>query len=207
MQITYLALILFGFLAAVIGVSLPGLLNMTAVKLANKDSNRSAYQYVLGALVVIFIQTYVAIFFAKLIDSSPAITAALHEIGLVIFGGLTIYFLVFAKRKEKKKDKPASKMKPFYYGVLLAAINVFPIPYYVFISITLASYNYPIFEGFFTTIFSLGVVLGSALMFFLYVLFFKKVSNEDAFIFRNINYVIGSITGIISCITIYKLLM
>ncbi|MEK6450882.1 MULTISPECIES: amino acid permease [Myroides] len=199
-------LLLLGFFAATLGVSLPGLLNMTAVKIAKEDGGKQAFLYVCGALAVIFIQTYIAIFFAKLIDSSPAITEALHEIGLVIFGLLTIYFLFFAKKKEKKKKQSPSKLKsPFLYGGLLAAINVFPIPYYVFLSVTLASYNYPIFEMIYTIFFSLGVVLGSGLMFYIYVSFFKKPSREDAFILKNINYVIGSITGVISLITIYKL--
>lgn len=208
MQLAYITLLFFGFLAAVVGVSLPGLLNMNAVKIANEDSYQSAYRYVLGALVVIFIQTYIAIFFAKLIDSSAAITAALHEIGLVIFGGLTIYFLGFAKKREHKKEN-RSKLRqvPFFYGALLAAINVFPIPYYVFLSVTIASYHYPIFARSYTAVFSLGVVSGSALMFFLYVFFFKKISREDAFLLHNINYVIGTITGIISLITVYKLVI
>lgn len=199
-------LLLLGFFAATLGVSLPGLLNMTAVKIAKEEGGKPAFLYVLGALVVIFIQTYIAVFFAKLIDASPAITEALHEIGLVIFGLLTIYFLFFAKKKEKKKKQSPSKLKsPFLYGGLLASINVFPIPYYVFLSVTLASYDYPIFEQIFTSFFSLGVVLGSGLMFYIYVSFFKKPSREDAFILKNINYVIGSITGAICLITIYKL--
>ncbi|WP_010252819.1 amino acid permease [Myroides injenensis] len=200
-------LLLFGFLAAIIGVSLPGLLNMTAVKVATKDGYVNAFKYTMGAIVVIFIQTYIAIFFARLIDSSPAITEALHEIGLVIFGGLTLYFLVFAKRKEQKnKDLPKKQTAPFLYGALLASINVFSIPYYVFLGVTLFSYGYGIYDKVNTSIFSIGVVVGSALMFYLYILFFKRISNENAFIFRNINYVIGSITGIICLITIYKLL-
>jgi len=95
---------------------------------------------------------------------------------------------------------------PYIYGALLALINVFSIPYYVFLSVTLASYAYPIFEWAYTVIFSIGVVIGSGLMFYAYISIFRKVANENAFLMRNINYVIGSITGIICLITLYKLL-
>jgi len=207
MGVEVITLLFFGFVAATLGVSLPGLLNMTAVKISKERGKRDAISYILGALTVIFIQTFVAIFFAKLIDSSPGITEILHEIGLVIFAGLTVYFLFFAKKKEKKKKGDSKKeTSPFIYGCLLAAINVFLIPYYVFLSVTLATYDYPIFDILCTTFFSLGVVLGSGMMFYIYVALFKKPSREDAFILRNINYVIGSITGIICLITIYKLL-
>lgn len=204
----YFTLLLFGFLAAVVGVSFPGLLNMTAVKIANEKGKKDVFYYVLGALVVIFAQTYIAIFFAKLIDSSPVITEILHELGLVIFGALTVYFLGFAKNKKKKQKKEKSQKlaSSFVYGVFLAVVNVFPIPYYVFLSVTLASYGYTIFKNPFTAIFSGGVVLGSALMLYLYVYFFRKYSGKETFVVRNINYIIGLITGIISIITIYKLL-
>lgn len=207
MQTEYLTLLLFGFLAAVVGVLLPGLLNMTAVKIAKERGGKESVYYTSGALTVIFIQTYIAVFFAKLIDSSPAITEILHEIGLVVFGVLTVYFWGFAKKWDgKKKSKPQKKGNSFMYGALLASINVFPIPYYVFLSVTLASYGYAIFKGTATVLFSLGVVLGSVLMFYLYVYFFKKTSEENTFLVKNINYIIGTITGVICMITIYKLM-
>ena len=203
-----LTLLFFGFFAALVGVSLPGLLNMTAVKIANQQGRKSVTLYVGGALCVILLQTYIAVFFARLIESSPFITEILQEIGLFIFGALTIYFLGFAKKKDNGKPAKtlAYQKNPFVYGFFLASINLFSIPYYVFLSITLFSYDYAMNEKLNNLFFSIGVTLGSALMFYLYVLLFKKSSEEDTFVMRNINYIIGSITGIISLITIVKLL-
>jgi len=45
---------IFGFLAAVIGVLPPGLINMTAAKVSLVDGQKRAMMFVLGALVVIF---------------------------------------------------------------------------------------------------------------------------------------------------------
>ena len=208
MGVDTFTLLFFGFFAALLGVSLPGLLNMTAVKIANQQGRKSVTLYISGALCVILLQTYVAVFFARLIESSPFITEILQEIGLFIFGALTIYFLGFAKRKEKNKHSKSLvyQQKPFVYGFLLASINLFSIPYYVFLSITLLSYNYAMEEKLNNLFFSVGVTLGSATMFYLYILLFKKSSEEDTFVMRNINYIIGTITGIISLITIFKLL-
>lgn len=209
----YLYFLLFGFVAAVIGVSLPGLLNMTAVKIALKEGKESAYTYMLGALITIFVQTYIAIFFAKMIESSVVISETLQEIGLVIFTALTVYFIFFAKKKENKQNQAelvgggtiAIKNR-FFYGIFLAALNVFPIPYYVFLSITLASYDFNVFYALHTFLLTIGVVLGSALMLYLYVLFFKNSDKEEHFLLKNINYCIGVVTGIIALITLYKLL-
>ncbi len=209
----FFILLLYGFLAAVIGVSLPGLLNMTAVKIAHTQGQKAVVSYLSGALIVIFLQAYIAIFFAKLIESSDFITEILHEIGLVIFLLLTIFFFFFAKPMRigneegfSSLDEVKPKKHPFLYGLFLALINVFSIPYYVFLSVTLATYDLPIFEWMYTLIFSIGVVLGSLLLFCIYVKVFKKVAQKNNFITLNINKIIGTITGIISIITLFKLL-
>ncbi|WHT37741.1 hypothetical protein QNH98_11260 [Myroides sp. mNGS23_01] len=50
----YFILLFFGFLAAVIGVSLPGLLNMTAVKVAQERGKKRLF-YTLQALYPLFL--------------------------------------------------------------------------------------------------------------------------------------------------------
>lgn len=203
-------LLMLGFLAAVVGVSLPGLLNMTAVKIFKNEGRKNATSYLIGALGVILIQTFIAVFAAKIIDSNPFISNALHEIGFVIFTILTIYFIGFAKKIDQKKQLRKQEMKPkqnrFFYGAMLALLNVFPIPYYAFLSVTLASYHLPIFEKSYNFIFSIGVVLGSALMFYLYIAFFNKSSKTNTFVLKNVNYFIGVITAVVAMITLYKIL-
>lgn len=205
-----LGLLILGFLAAVVGVSLPGLLNMTAVKISKNEGRKNANSYIAGALSIILIQTFIAIFAAKLIDSNPFISNALHEIGFVIFTILTLYFLVFAKKNDAQNSSKAQgeslKKNRFLYGAVLALLNVFPIPYYAFLSVTLSSYNFPIFDKSYNFIFSLGVVLGSGLMFYLYMLFFNKTSKTNTFVLNNVNYCIGSITALVAAITLYKIL-
>ena len=203
-------LLMLGFLAAVVGVSLPGLLNMTAVKIFKNEGRKNATSYLIGALGIILIQTFIAVFAAKIIDSNPFISNALHEIGFVIFTILTIYFFGFAKKIDQKKQLRKQEMKPkqnrFFYGAMLALLNVFPIPYYAFLSVTLASYHLPIFEKSYNFIFSIGVVLGSALMFYLYIAFFNKSSKTNTFVLKNVNYFIGVITAVVAMITLYKIL-
>lgn len=203
-------LLVLGFLAAVIGVSLPGLLNMTAVKISKNEGQKNTTSYVMGALSIILVQTFIAIFAAKIIDSNPFISNALHEIGFVIFTILTVYFIVFAKKidqkRQLKKEEVKHKKNRFFYGSMLALLNVFPIPYYAFLSVTLASYHLPIFEKSYNFIFSIGVVLGSALMFYLYIAFFNKSSKTNTFVLKNVNYCIGVVTAIVAIITLYKIL-
>lgn len=197
-----------GFLAAVIGVIPPGLINLTAAKISLTDGKKRAMMFVLGALIVIYFQTYISVIFAQYIDKHQEVVVLLREVGLFIFVALTIYFLKFAKKPKINNDNVAvkSKRSRFFMGMVISAINFFPIPYYVLISIALASYNVFAFEP--IPIYSLvaGVVVGSFSVFYFYVVFFNKIKSKADFLVNNMNKMIGTITGIVAILTLFNIL-
>mgnify|MGYP006143958631 CR=1 FL=1 len=194
------------------GIILPGLLNMTAVKISLRDGRQRAVIFSLGATTVVLIQCYIAVTFAKFIDRNPEIKDLLQEIGLGVFLVLTIYFIFLAKTPRLKVDneeevvKLRSKTGEFFLGVLLSALNFFPIPYYVFVSITLYTYGYFYFTPLYIFLFVASAVIGTFSTFYLYIAFFKKIGTNAAFLMRNINYIIGSITGLIALITFIRIM-
>ena len=197
-----------GFFTAIIGITPPGLINMTAAKVNLKEGKRSAYWFVSGAVVVIFFQAALAILFAQFIKDHPDVIVLLRELGFAIFLVLSIYFLFIAKKPKKKKDKIKKKSTStrFFLGMLLSALNFFPIPYYVFVSVTLASYSLFYFDVSHILVFVTGVVLGSFLVFYFYITFFQKIQNKTDYLIRNMNTIIGSITGLIALITLINII-
>jgi threonine/homoserine/homoserine lactone efflux protein len=199
-----------GLAAAVVGTTPPGLLNMTAAKVSMRDGRNRALWFAFGASVAVFFQTLTAVFFARFISRRADISEMLQEIGLVLFSLITIYFLWIAKKpKQKKKTEPIkmrSKTSRFFMGVLLSGLNLFPIPYYVFLSVTLASYHYFYFEPYFIYSFSIGTALAAFLVFFGYITLFKNKETNNHFFAKNINLIIGGITGIMAMITLAKIL-
>jgi threonine/homoserine/homoserine lactone efflux protein len=198
-----------GFIASVIGILPPGLINLTAAKVSLIDGKKRAMAFVLGALIVIFYQTYISVIFAQYINSHQDIIVLLRKIGLVIFIGISIYYLFFAKNPNFQPDDDfhiKSKRNRFFIGMLISAINFFPIPYYVLVSITLASYNLFVFDV--VSIYSLvvGVVTGSFSVFYLYVLFFNKMKSKAEYFVNNMNKIIGIITGLIAVITLFNVI-
>jgi threonine/homoserine/homoserine lactone efflux protein len=204
----YIVPLFFGFISAFIGVIPPGLINMTAAKVNNKEGKRNALWFVFGAILVIGVQVFFAVLFAKIINRRPDLVILLREIGFCIFTALTIYFLWIAKthKGKPKKLKKNSKTKRFFLGMLLSALNFFPIPYYVFISISLASYKLFSFDAESILIFITGVLLGSFLVFYFYISFFNSIENKRDYIMKNMNSIIGSITGLISIITLINII-
>ncbi|RZJ27519.1 MAG: lysine transporter LysE [Flavobacterium sp.] len=194
-----------GFLTASVGITPPGLINMTAAKVSVKEGRTQALIFSAGATAVVLIQTYIAVVFARFIDRNPEIVILLREIGLAIFFGLTIFFFWRGRsevKPEEKRVKLHSKKSRFFLGVLLSALNFFPIPFYVFISVTLASYKYFSFDDLFVATFVLGSGIGAFFAFYCYVAFFKKMESRTAFILKNMNYIIGTITGIVCVLTL-----
>ena len=200
--------LLSGFLSAFVGITPPGLLNMTAAKVSMKDGRRHAFSFISGAVVVIFVQVYLAVLFAQIINARPDIVILLREVGFVIFGFLTVYFLWLAKTPKLKKPKlkKHSKKKRFFLGMLLSALNFFPIPYYVFVSISLSSYALFSFDMPSVLVFVSGAVIGSFLVFYFYIAFFKKIEEKADYLLKNMNVIIGSITGVVSVIALVNIL-
>ena len=165
-----------------------------------------------GTAVTIALQVYIAIFLAKFINFNEDVTKIFREVGLTVFVLITIYFLIFAQKRDKKKKQKkleqigeVKQKNKFIYGLLLSAINVFPIPFYVFLSATLVSYNISVFGQPNSSIFALGVTIGSMIIFGLYLKFFNNKSEDNSFILKNINYIIGGITSVVSLLTVYQI--
>jgi len=194
-----------GFITAFIGIIPPGLINMTAAKVNLTEGKRNALWFVSGALFVISFQAFFAILFAKIIHRRPDLVDLLREVGLGIFTTLTVYFLLLAQKpKDKTRElKKNSKINRFFMGMLLSGINFFPIPYYVFMGITLATFKLFIFDTVSIFIFVNGVVIGSFLVFYFYIFFFNKIKNKANYVTKNMNTIIGCITGLISVINLW----
>ncbi|HQE34365.1 lysine transporter LysE [Flavobacterium alvei] len=204
----YITPLFFGFISAFIGIIPPGLINMTAAKVNHKEGKRNALWFVFGAVLIICVQVFFSILFAKVINRRPDLVTLLREIGFGIFSTLTVYFLWLAKKPKDKTKKYTqnSKANRFFQGMLLSSLNFFPIPYYVFVSITLASYQLFSFEKTTILIFVNGVLIGSFLVFYLYISFFNKIENKRDFIMKNMNTIIGCITGLVSIITLINII-
>lgn len=196
-----------GLFFALLGVIPPGLLNMTAAKISLKEGYVRGVVFSIGVSITVFAQTYIAAIFARYLSKNPDVVDVLRSIALVIFILITVYFLFIAKASSKKQIKPKIKSKNsrFFQGVLMSAINVFPIPYQAYITITLASIQLLNFE--LTSILSYvaGAGMGTFVMLYVYIFFFDKIKSKNFTSQKNMNNIIGGITGIIAILTLIKI--
>jgi len=203
---TALVNFLVGYLASFVGLIPPGLLNMTAAKIGVKQGRKHALIFSIGVIVVVCIQTGLGLAFARYIEQHPEIVDILQKVTLGIFLALTFYFFALAKdtRREIPKGVKRSKTNRFLYGILLSALNMLPIPYWVYVSISLSALSWFFFNPQVLGWAIFGSAMGTFSMLLIYIYFFRRKLPIGNFGF-NLNYLLGAITGLISLITVIRI--
>ena len=206
MDITFLFVL--GLFFAAIGIIPPGLLNMTAAKISLKEGYVRGMMFSIGACVTVAFQTSIATIFAKYISNHHDVVDILQRAAFVIFVLMTIYFLIIAQKQPKTIEQKESRSKQgrFFHGVLLSAINVFPIPYQAYMTLTFASFGWMKFDKTSIISYVTGAVMGTFVMFYVYIFFFDKIKSKKFTSQKNMNYIIGTITGIIAVVTLIKII-
>lgn len=202
-------LFFLGLIITLVGVIPPGLLNMTAAKISLKEGYARGIMFSLGVCLIVFFQTYVAALFARYLTNHQSVIEILQRVAFVIFVLITIYFLLIAESDPKPNVDPQSKSKHsrFFQGVFLSAINVFPIPYQAYVTITISSFGWMEFERTSIISYVAGATTGTFVMLYFYIFFFDKIKNKRITSQKNMNYIIGTITGIIAGVTFINILM
>ena len=199
-----------GLIIALVGVIPPGLLNMTAAKISLKEGYSRGVIFSIGVCIIVFLQTYVAAMFARYLSNHQSVVEILQRVALVIFILITIYFLLLAKSSSKpENDEQLSKSKQsrFFNGMFLSAINVFPIPYQAYMTITIASFGWFAFDAMSILTYCSGAATGTFVMLYIYIFFFDKIKNKKFTSQKNMNYIIGAITGIVAGVTLINIIM
>lgn len=204
-----IALVLAAFFSG-IGVLPPGMLNMTAANISIRKSFGEAKKFVYGTLIVVAVQSFIGFYFATFLEAHPQVTQHLKLVGSIIFSVLTLFFLGKAIQSVMQSSKiessvNISKLPSFTHGILLSAINVFPIPYYAFLSLYFSAFIPEFFSGSIGFFFVLGSVIGTGLVYGLYAFMFKRWEHKVSFFVKNVNFIIAFITGLVAFFTIYNL--
>ena len=192
-----------------IGVIPPGLLNMTAAKISLKDGYNRGIVFSIGVCFIVFLQTYIAAMFARYLSNHPSTVEILRQVALVIFILIAIYFLFIAKTSHKPNIEPDTKSKQsrFFQGIFLSAINVFPIPYQAYMTISIAGFGWFTFDPMSMLTYCSGAATGTFVMLYVYIFFFDKINNKKFTSQRNMNKSIGIITAIVAIVTFINILM
>lgn len=197
-----------GLFFAFVGVIPPGMLNISAAKISLKEGHARGFIFSVGVCVVVGVQTYLALIFAKYLNQHPDVVDVLKRVALVLFVLISIYFFLLAKNDTSPQEVDASKSKKsrFFQGILMSALNVFPIPYQAYIVTTLLSYKLLSLDNLSIGTYIAGATSGTFIALYIYILFFDKINNSKITSPKRMNYSIGIITAVVSITTLINIL-
>ncbi|SCY40057.1 Threonine/homoserine/homoserine lactone efflux protein [Nonlabens sp. Hel1_33_55] len=204
---TYFLHLLFGFTIGFLGVIPPGLLNLTAAKISVESGKRAAILFAIGASSVVIAQVYIGVFFSKLLSLNPDVLLLVERFAIIIFFGLSIFFFIRARLDSKPEFKTVHKsdFKLVGQGIILSALNIFPIPFYLGFSSFLASRDAFIFEFPTAHLFIIGASIGTFLMLCAYIKYVKKLKFDSDTFARKVHYLLSALTLAIAVFTLIRI--
>ena len=199
-------LFLITYFAALLGVVPPGLVNMTVAKTCMKHGEKSGIFVAIGASFVVLLQAMFAVFLARYIFDNPFIRNVLLRAGLVIFIILAIFFFVKAQNGshiEAQTEK--TNANSIFKGILVAILNVFPIPYFVALATALNIGGDVSYDWFLMITFVLAASLGTFTTLYFYVLSFQKIDSKTAIFSKYSNYFMAILMFVLVIITLIRI--
>ena len=203
---SYVIHIFYGIIMAYFGLISPGMLNMTTLKIRVNTGKIESLKFATGASVIVLLQASIALFFADFFVKNPRVIEILKVAAIFVFIALSIFFF-FLSRKEIKSNLNSSKQNYFMSGIVMSSVNMLAIPFYLGISIYLASADKIIIEQPFILFFVSGAAIGSFLLFYTYIIFAKIIIKKVSFIATNINIILSILflgLGILTLIRIWQ---
>lgn len=181
------------------------MLNMTALKISLEDGREAANKYALGVSIITIPQVIIAVILTKYIADNPTVLATLEKAGIVIFILLSYYFYLESKKDKIQVAGLKSKNKsPFLIGIILAVLNMFAIPFFSGTAITLDTFNLFSFEIFPVFFFTLGAIIGTFYILFLYGKFANFIQRKTGKLTKDINIILAILTAFVAVLSIIK---
>lgn len=199
-------LFLITYLAAFLGVIPPGLVNMTVAKTCVESGKKNGIYVAVGAAIIVFIQALIAVLLAKYIFDHPFVRRMLLRAGLVIFSILFVYFFLKAKNRNRlKHSNKKATANNILKGMLVAVLNLFPIPYFVALAGAMdlsntVTYNWSVIISFAT-----AACLGTFTTLYLYVISFARIEEKVDSFARYSNYFMAGLMMVLIVITLIRM--
>ena len=197
----YLLPLIVGFIAAFVGLIAPSMLNMTAARTSIEKGKKAGIQFAAGAASVVFIQAFIAVYFADKITDE--IIANLGKAAIVVLLALSGFFLWQAK-KEFKAEGKQKKGSHFIVGLGMSSLNMLAVPFYLTMAkLGQTKWNMSL-EIPYSLVYVLGAVLGAFSLFAIYATYAEKIAEKAQFIAKNINYILSGLFIVLAIVTAVK---
>lgn len=182
----------FGFLLTTVGISLPGMVNMTAVSISIKRGMPAGLRYSAGAATTIFFQAYIAVAFAGYLGKHPEVFTYIRTASVAIFLTLAFFFF-YQARQGKEVQSSQRKGRPYLLGVGVAGMNALNIPYFFTMGALLKAEGLISLHAPYHLFFISGLALGAVTLLAAYARFAQFILLRANYFARNLNYFLSGL--------------
>lgn len=199
----YIVPIIVGFLAAFVGLIAPSMLNMTAARTSIEKGKNAGIQFAAGASSVLFIQGFIAVFFAKYLVANPDVITKLKTAAVFVLFGLAIFFFMQARKKFKAEGKQKSGSS-FLAGMGMSSLNMLAVPFHLAAATFAESKGWMTIEMPYSVLYVVGAVVGAFTLFSTYAVFAEIIAKKAQFIAKNINYILSGLFVVLAIATLVQ---
>ncbi len=158
---------LVAFLLSALGSMPIGMISLKVTEKTIHDGFRSGVMVSLGATVIEFLYTFIALSFTDFFLDNVSVNSTINLVAMTVFFGLGFYHL-FKRTNTILESGGEYKSFDFIKGFLLAAMNMLIIPFWIFLVIWLKNYGFEFSTEIQILVFSTGSALGALSIFLLY---------------------------------------
>jgi len=177
---------------AVIGIAIPGLINMSAVQITLKRNLRAGILFSVGGAFVIFLQAIIGVGFAGYLAEHREILSMIKKLAILIFFILSIVFFYKGLRPKLQKHSKGQG-HPILIGMAIAGMNVLNIPFFFTISTIGQAHGWVDLQQTFGFFMMSGLSVGGFCMLSLYSYFARYIDSHAGFFARNLNYFLSGL--------------
>lgn len=145
-----------------------GTINVSIAEESIRRGIRAGIIMACGACFVEFFQSYIALSFFNILSTNPGAERTIILTCIPIFLVIGCYYLFKKNTHVPAPKTKASHVIGFAKGIMVTTLNLIAIPYYVFLGGYLHSAGMISLAPEFVAAFSVGVVAGTFLVFFIY---------------------------------------
>lgn len=188
----YIKPLLFGFLLSSVGISLPGLVNMTSVTVSIRQGMRGGLWYSAGSSTTIFFHAYIAVAFAGYLSRHPEVFTYIRAASAGLFLALAFFFFYQALRTREVKASNR-KGRPYLVGMAVAGMNALYLPFFFTMGTLLKAEGLVHLHAPFHLLFVGGIAAGAFATLAAYARFAQFILKRANFFARNLNYFLSGL--------------
>ncbi|NPA42618.1 MAG: LysE family transporter [Chlorobi bacterium] len=195
-----------GFIVTFFAVAPPGIISLTGLKVAVEKGKKAGIKYALGVMIPDIIQAHIAILGAEYIMQHPKLLEWLGRAAVFIL--LLLAWTTYRQAKKGIRESTFLKLNirnPFYYGLLISAVNPMAIPFYFVYSSMLHYWGIIRLDQPYASVYIAGAVLGAFTLLSIYSIYARKIIGRITFIAKNFYYILSGLFLLLAVIAFISL--